>query len=179
MAYANSETVSYLCQNIMGSEIEFSDTTNPTLTAVNYWLSSGCAFIETTLQSWKYIVPPASNTAVYGMLTELNAWYGAALVEMSRSNVTLALGERTRGQVFFGLFTDGLERLHKLDLTMAGATRSAAGGRLFFGAANQASKDNMTSDVVARVRRDMTRFPGVQSMGQGTSSSAGGVLNVY
>lgn len=179
MAYCDAERVAGYVGNLLGEERQFSADSDPTLDTVNMWLSSGCAFIEATLSSWKYSVPPAADSAVYGMCAELNALYAAAYAEMSRTNVLLEIGQRTRGQVFEKMFWDYLERMQRMDLTLAGATRSGVGGKLFAGGLTQASKDEMTKDIVGRFRRGMFRFPGTQNPGTVTGSNFGGIINTY
>ena len=162
MAYSTCAQVATLCQNLIQGASTFSSSTSPTDTAVGTWLSSGCSIIETRLAGWRYSVPVTAGTVAYDMVADLNALYGAAKAEMSRSNVTLQPGERTRGQVFMDLFWKQLKDLRDMDLTMAGLARSSTGG-LYAGGISQADKDSITSDsdrVSPRFQRGIFRTDG-------------------
>ena len=99
MAYCSSSAVGALCQSIMSGASDFGASTSPALGTVNAWLSSGCAVIEAKLGEKGYGAP--GSTAVgYAWLADLNAFFAAARVELSRTSFSLAPGERTRGQVF-------------------------------------------------------------------------------
>ena len=163
MAYASASDVGSFCLNLLGSAgSTFTTETNPTLEAVNSWLLSGCAVLETELGSHGYSTPVASTVAAYGWLTNLNALYAAARAEMSRANVTLRVGERTRGQVFDKMFWDELKRLLDMDLTMAGIARSAT-GTLYTGGISVADKQAKEGDsdrVSPAFQKNMFNFPG-------------------
>lgn len=162
MAYASASDVSNHSRNILGNSGSFDASTSPTLTAVNYWLSSGCAIINTKLASCRYSVPAAAGTVIYDWLSELNAIYAAAHVEMSRTNVTLSSDERTRGQVFLEMFNDQLDMLCDMDLTGAGLSRVSQ-GKLYTGGIYTSEKQRIESDtsfVKPRFSRGMNRFPG-------------------
>jgi len=161
VSYAAASDVAGHCQNILDGTDNFTMSTCPTLSDVNAWLSSGCSIIETVLTANRYSVPPASSTSVYGWLRDLNALFGAARAEMSRSNVTLAPGERTRGQVFLAEFWSGVKQLTTLDLTGVGLSRSGT-GTIYTGGISIAAKDAFESDsdrVSPRFRRGMFDFP--------------------
>lgn len=162
MAYASASNAAALCQNVLSGASNFSTSTSPALAAVNVWLTSGCAVLESTLAGWGYNVPPGSNTAAYGWLADLNALYAAAKVELSRTNITLGPGERTRGQVFEQMFWDGLDRMRGQDLSRAGLARSSD-GRLYVGGVSVDDKDIWDEDtdrVRPRFRRDQFAFGG-------------------
>lgn len=162
-AYAAASNVAGLCKNILGPERVFSTSTCPNKASVDAWLSSGCAVIETYLGGAMYDVPVASGTVAYDWIRDLNALYGAAMVEMSRTNVTLAPGERTRSQIMWEWFWDQLEKIMESDLTYAGATRSSTGGKIYAGGISIADKQTYESDsdrVIPRFGRGMHDFPG-------------------
>ena len=155
--YASASDVAQLCRNLLGSANAFSTSTSPTLDAVNNWLSSGCAFIETKLSALGYTTPVAATAPAFSWLTDLNTLYAAARAEMSRINVTLAPGERTRGQVFQEMFDRQLADLSKLELSAAGVSKNTSnGGTLFSGGVTDASKDtyqDSTAYIQPRFRR--------------------------
>lgn len=163
MAYAAASDVASYTQNILGSENQFNTSTSPVMHRVTQWLSSGCAVLETHLNQKGYSTPVASGTVAYDWLRDLNALYAAARVEMSRTNVTLAPGERTRGQVFDEMFHRDLQRFMEGDLTIAGVTRSTS-GKLYAGGisvSDKQIKEANTNRVKPRFGRGMHRFPGV------------------
>jgi len=162
MAYASASNVAAWSQNILGGASTFSSSTSPTLTAVTNWLTSGCAVIEATLSGEGYNVPPASGTVAYDWLSELNALYAAARVELSRTNITVGPGERTRGQVFNDMFHSGLKRLLVTNLSATGLSKSATGG-LYTGGISISDKDSRkanTDRVQPRFSRGQFDFPG-------------------
>lgn len=162
MAYASASDVAVLCQNLLSGASNFSTSSSPTSSAVEAWLSSGCAVIETTLAGWGYEVPPASTTAVYVWLRDLNALFAAARAELSRTNITLTPGERTRGQLIEEMFWQGLAQLQQQDLTRAGLSRSQY-GELYVGGISideKASWEADTDRVVPRFKREQFAFPG-------------------
>lgn len=165
MAYASASNVAGLCQNILGSEDNFTTSTCPTLSQVKYWLSSGCSVLEGRLAGAGYSVPVTSGTRAYDWLGDLNCLYAAARAEMSRTNITLAPGQRTRGQVFDEMFWKQLKELLQLDLTQVGVSRGSS-GRLYVGGISVSDKDSWEDDtdrVPSRFRRGMFDYPGRQS----------------
>jgi hypothetical protein len=118
--------------------------------------------IETHLSANGYSTPAASGTAVFSMLARCNALFVAARVEESRTNITLAPGERTRGQVFDEQFRLCLESLFAMDLTLAGLVRTAT-AEIYTGGVKVADKQTTESDttlVKPRFTRDQFDFPG-------------------
>lgn len=161
MAYASASTVSGLTKNLLGGEPTFTTSTCPTIYEVNQWLSSGCSIIESTLAGCRYTVPVAAGATIYDWIVSLNALYAAAYAEMSRSNVTLSPGERTRGQVMLEQFDAQLKRLCEGDLTNAGLSR-ATNAQLYAGGISVADKQRQESDddrVNPRFGRRMFSFP--------------------
>jgi len=162
MPYASASDVESFCRNLVGAASGFDVGTDPTLLSVDAWLSSGCAVLETELGSHGYSTPVASTVSAYGWLTNLNALYAAARAEMSRANVTLRVGERTRGQVFDKMFWDELKRLLDMDLTMAGISRSATGTVYTggIGVADKQAKEGDSDRVSPAFQKTMFNFPG-------------------
>jgi hypothetical protein len=167
MAYSSASDVVGWCHNVLGSASMFSEATDPTLGNVESWLSSGCAVIETQLQSWGYSVPVAATAGAYQWLKDLNTLYAAARVEMSRTNITLGPGERTRGQVMDEWFWRDLDRLQRRDLSTAGVSRSST-GKLYVGGVSQSDKATWDQDsdrVKPRFRKGMFETPGTTRAG--------------
>ena len=162
MAYASGSDVAAYCTNILGGQTGFSYSSCPTISAVNGWLSSGCSIIESQLSGHRYSTPVGAGTAAYDWLKNLNALYAAGNVEMSRANVVLAPGERTRGQVFLEMFWKQLEELCRGDLSLAGLSRSSY-GKLYAGGISVSTKQTYETDsdrVEPRFGRGMFSFPG-------------------
>ncbi len=162
MAYADSGLVSAYCANILSGAANFTTSSSPTLTTVNRFLSSGCSIIESYMTAHKYDTPVASTAAAYNWLENLNALYAAAMVEQTRTNVTLSPGERTRGRVMLEQFWSELKEMVKLDLTSMGITRSSDGS-LYVGGISIADKETYEDDtdrVVPKFTKGMFDFPG-------------------
>lgn len=162
MAYAAASDVAAYCQNILNGDNNFSLSSSPTLLEVNGWLSSGCAILETYLSSKSISVPIANGTRLYAWLTDLNALYGAARVELSRTNVTLGPGERTRGQVFDDMFWKRLASLEDMDLSGVGGTQRSV-APIYVGGISVDDKETRDSDtdrVVPRFRRGQFEYEG-------------------
>lgn len=132
MSYSSASAVGAMCRSLLGEFATFTESSCPTRTQVDGWLSSGCSIIESVLGTKGYSTPVASTSGAYGWLTDLNTLFAAARAEMSRSNVVLSPGERTRGSVFQDLFDSGIEKLLKLDLTQLGVSK-VSGGRMYAG----------------------------------------------
>lgn len=162
-AYASASHVAGLCQNVLGGALAFSTATSPTLTHVNNWLEQGYSVINTALTNLGYSVPAASSATIYDRLTNLNTLYAAAYTELSRINVTLGPGERTRGQVFMQLFDQGVDALQSMDLSTAGISGDSALGKLYVGGISIDDKETHEDDtdrVPGRFVRGMFKFPG-------------------
>lgn len=171
MAYCSSSDVAILSQNILSGACDFSSSTAPTLSAVNQWMTSGCATIESMIKAAGYS-PPSSGTTAFEALLDCNALYAAARVEMSRTNVTLARGERTRGQVYGEMFTECMEQFLAQDLTLVGLTR-VAGGKLYVGGISIDQKQTEESDtdrVKPRFGRGMHDWDGTLTPNTTTAS---------
>lgn len=162
MGYSSASDIAAMCPNLLGSASAWSESTEPSRTAVNAFISSGCAIIEGKLQGWKYDVPVPSTSTLYGWLKDLNMLFASARAEMSRTVETVSPGERTRGQVLLEQFWSGLKELASQDLTLVGATRVST-APIYVGGISQDDKDDWddTSDrVKPRVRRGQFDFPG-------------------
>jgi hypothetical protein len=160
MAYASASDVANLCRGLLNSASTFDASTSPTNTAVSVWLSSGCAILEAQLTAWGYTVPVPTSTIAYNWLQDLNTLFASARAELSRTNLTLQPGERTRGQVFNDMFWKDLGRLEDRDLTLAGVTRDST-VLVYTGGISVADKDAVVSNtdrVEPRFKREQHRF---------------------
>jgi len=165
MTYCSASDSALLCQNLLSGASNFSTSTSPTLTAVNRWLSSGCSIINAKLAARGYDAPVSSAATAYDWLTDLNALYGAAKAEQSRTNITVSSGERTRGQMFERSFWEQLEELCKNDLTFAGLSRTSS-GKLWAGGISITDKETYESDtdrVAPRFATGLFGFDGTLS----------------
>ena len=171
MAYCSASDIFAYSQNLTHGNPMFNEETTPTLTQVNRFLSSGCAAIHTALTGAGINVPVASGTALHDQLSDLNALFGAGRAEMSRVNVTVQPGERTRGQIFLEMFKDDLNSLilsmsemNEDQLDDIGAELSiGTSGKIFVGGISQDSKDSYDDDddrVKPRIKRDQFKFSG-------------------
>lgn len=160
--FCAASDVSIMVKNILGDEPIFSTSTSPNVKAVNSWITTGCGVIELQLASRGYSVPVASTALAFEMLKRCNALWVAARVEESRTNITLAPGERTRGQVFHEQFGECMDTLLKNDLTFAGVSRSAVGQPYAGGisVADKQSNESNTDRVKPRFMRGQFDFPG-------------------
>ena len=178
MAYCAASTVAGYTRNLLGPDKIFTESSCPTLNSVESWLSSGCSVIETVLAGAKYSTPVPTTSGVYGWVSELNALWAAAHAEMSRTNVTLSPGERTRSQVMFEYFWSELEKLilgiggNGNDLTLVGLTRTSV-GKLYVGGISVSDKQIWESDsdrVQPAFFRGMGKFPGTIDLHPSTAS---------
>ncbi len=163
LAYASASDVEVHCRNLLSGVAGFTTSTSPTLSEVNSFISSGCGIIETTLAGWGYSVPVATTATARVWLRDLNAFYATSRAEMSRTNVILGPGERTRGQMYETMFWDGLNRLRGMDLTIAGVARGG-GGVMYVGGTSIAGKSTQEEDtdrVTPRFHRGIFTGPGI------------------
>lgn len=161
MSYGQTRGIAGLCPNLISGSTDFSAISTPTLSQVEAWLSSGCAIIESRLSGQGYSVPVGTGV-VYDWLAMLNELYAAAQAEKARTNVTLAPGERTRGQVFEDDFWKGLGKLLEQDLTAVGVARRGD-DKMYVGGVSYDDKEEWTDDsdmLPPRFRRGMYAFPG-------------------
>jgi hypothetical protein len=167
MAYCAASDVAALHKNILSGGSNFTTSTCPTLAAVNFWLSSGCSVIESTLIANKVSLPVPATAPLYFWLSDLNLLYAAAKIEMSRTLQGTQMGERTRGQMFDKLFWDGLGRLVGLgSQALDDMTGTGAGGYthtpIYVGGIYDSDKDDYDEDT----DRVVPRFHRGQFMGQ-------------
>ncbi len=173
MPYSSASNVASYCKNLLGEEYEFTYTTTPNIDQVNFWLSSGCSIIESCLNDNGYVTPVSASSAAYLWIQEIESLFAAARAEMSRTNVVLGPGERSRGQVFEEMFWDELDRLCKRDLTRNGVAK-ATSGKIHVGGISRARKTVVEQDgdrVQPRFERNQFRFPDTIDPG-GRDSSA-------
>lgn len=111
------------------------------------FLSSGCALIHTKLTSLGYSVPATSGDIIYDFLSQLNAQYGAWQAEAARSSARVSTRERSRASMFQKMFSDGLDALGDMDLTLAGLDQSTAEPGWYIGGISQAEKDSVEGDT--------------------------------
>jgi len=122
--------------------------------------------METLLNS-KGFATPVAVSGTRDKLAAIETLYGAAMAEMSRANVRLGPGERTRGQVFLEMYDDQLEDLLKTDLTLAGVG-SLGTAPLYAGGISDSDKDTIEDDsdrVKPMFKRELMRFPGTTGAG--------------
>ena len=163
MGYCAASDISGLAKNLIGEVDMFNTSTSPGISLVDSWISSGCGWIETAIQAHGYSVPVASTTSVYGHLKHCNALFAAGMAEMSRTNVILAPGERSRGQVFYTMFKECMKDLFEQgDLTLVGLSKSSNRGKVYVGGISVSDKEDRYADsdkVGARFRRNQFNFP--------------------
>lgn len=170
--YCAASDVAILVQNTLGGQSVFSTSTSPTIRAVRAWITSGCAVLDTHLAGAGYSTPVASTAVAFGMLIRCNALFAAARVEESRTNITLAPKERTRGQTFDEQFGDCAETITAMDLTLAGLSRTTT-AQVYAAGISKADKlkhEQDTDRVPPRFIRDQFVFPGTIRPGRTTAS---------
>lgn len=159
MAYASPSDVAAYCRNLLGPEPDFSDATSPNRTAINNWLSSACALINTQLASRGYGTIGATSMA-YDLARDVSALYAAWQAERSRTTARVTNEERTRADMFKRDFTDQLKMMMSLDLSQAGVTVT---GKAYAGGISVSDKDTQESD------RDRVQPRFVKGIGRDTS----------
>ena len=164
--YSSASDVAALCRNLLSGEENFSSSTSPNLVSVESWLSSGCSIIESKMLSNGYKIPIGGDTILFGWLRDINTLYAASRAELSRLNITLNTGERTRGQLFEERFWKQLEDLGNMDLTTVGAAKSdntISSMTMFVGGTSVTQKANSTGNsdrVSPRFSKGMFNMPG-------------------
>ena len=148
MAYASPSDVANYCRNLLGPEPDFSDATSPTRTAINNWLSAGCALIDGQLASRGYSAIPTTSTA-YDIARDVNALYVAWQAERSRTTTRVTNEERTRADLFKKDFNDQLKMLLTMDLSQTGVTlsRGTTSGGPYAGGISVSDKDTQEDDT--------------------------------
>lgn len=161
MAYCSASNVFSYVKNLIRGEVRFSEDSDPTLNEITWYMSTGCATIHTELSKNGWTVPAASGTALYDKLSDLNALYAAARAELSRVNVTVQPGERTRGQVYLQMFENDLTKLVESDLADIGGELSTSDAEIYLGGVSEDNKDTYydnTDRVPNRFRRSQFKF---------------------
>jgi len=159
MAYAAASDVYSHVRSLVLPSGSFDTSTCPTLTDVNFWLSSGCSVINAHLAGAGYSAIGATSAA-YGIAQAANALYGAWFAEQSRLSARVSADERVRADRFKKDFFDHLDMLTALDLGRMGVTRQVSG--IYFGGISNSDKETVASDtdrVVPRFSRGMGRNP--------------------
>ena len=161
MAYASASQVGSYTRNILGEFPTFTQSSCPTITQVNGWLSTGCAIIEARLAGAGYSVPVSAGVRAYDWISDLNAVFAAARAEMSRTVSTISPDERTRSSVLEDMFWSGLDQLSEIDLSSMGIDR-ASRGQMYAGGISVADKQTQEDDsdrVKPKFSKGMFRFP--------------------
>ena len=166
MSYSSASAVGFLTPNLLSGGSNFTGSTTPTGSAVEFWLSSACGHIEAMLNA-KGFATPVAESGARDRLAGIETLYGAGMAEMARANVRLGPGERTRGQVFMEMFEDQLEDFLKADLTLAGvgalsAATPYAGG---ISDSDKSTIEDNTDRVKPSFKKDLMRFPGTTAAG--------------
>ncbi len=174
MAYASASDVASRVYNLINGASNFAADTEPTLNQINSFLTSGCGIIEAKLSSCGYETPVGVGT-VYDWLTDLNSLYAAAQAELSKTNINISPGERTRGQVYDEMFWKQLDKLCAMDLTGLGVTSriSNATTSIYVGGTKVDDKqawEEDTNRVNPRFSRGQIRFDGTEDP-TGTTAS--------
>ena len=165
MSYSSASDVAAYCPGLTDSSGSFTATSRPPTSAVERFLSSGCALIETSLEAAGYSMPVPASATVYDYVVDLEAIYGAARAETSRRVGRISADERTRARMFMDDFKAGLKALVAMNLDQAGLSVSGAGA-LYAGGISIDDKDTVESDsdrVEPRFKRGLLRHPGTVS----------------
>ncbi len=143
MAYTSTSDVAAYCSNLITGASNFSASTIPTNTSVCGWIVQGTNKINVALAAKGFAPPTNSSCDIYSELQDLNTFYTVARAEIARTNVRLAPGERTRGQVFQKYFDDGLKELLARDMSRAGLTYTHLG---YVGGISVSDKESVVSN---------------------------------
>ena len=148
MGYCSASDVAALTPHLVKPASSFDTTICPTLTQVNAWISTGSLVIDSKLSTMGYSSPGAT-TAVYGLLQQANAAYGAWFAERSRISARVSDDPNTRDRQMKRDFTDLLDMLGKMDLTTMGVRKTTKklpymGGQTF----TDKETDESDSDMV-------------------------------
>lgn len=157
MGYCVASDVAALTPHHLSGCATFASDTNPTLTEVNAWISTGCGIIEASIGTRGYGAIPTTSAA-YGIAAAANAFWGAYMTELSLISARVDRMENTRDERFKRAFDKQLEILMKLDLSVLGVSRSGI-ARPYSGGIRQTDKDNNDDgDVIqSRFRRGQFR----------------------
>ncbi len=157
MPYASSSDVANICPHLLAGASDFSVSSSPTLTAINAWLSTGCALIETHLASYGYDAIPITSIA-YNIALDVNANYAAFRAERSLVSSRVSKMENTRADMFKKDFNELLADLCEMDLSQVGVSRGHKPPSAYTGGISRADK-LLTEQDTDRIR---PRFSGGQ-----------------
>lgn len=132
----------------------------PTQAEVNTWLAEGAMFIDVRLSNAGYGTPVASSVDAFALVRNLNATYGAAMVEQSRAVSPTATGETARGDILLTQFQKGLDGLLLTDLTALGVSYSS---EMYCAGISESDKDTVEDDedrLMTSFRRGQFAYPG-------------------
>lgn len=164
MTYATLEDVAAYVPTT-GDNGTYTADTKPTKAQVERFLNRGYSSINAALAAAGYSTPVSSDATVYDELTDLEALYAAARVELVRLSSRYGAEERTRSSALKKEFTDGLAALLKRDLSRAGATHTS---KLTMTGWKESEKESVESDtdrVEPRFKRGQFRYSGTQRPG--------------
>ena len=176
MSYASASDVAAYTPNLTGEYDNFTNTTKPTKTHVDRFLSAACGLIEGRIAAAGYSVPVPTSSYVYDQVSDLAALYAAGRAEMVRMTARVAATERTRSQMFMSQFNTGMDMLLKMDLSRAGLSMLGVGATNA-GGISQADKDSKENDidrVAGRFTRGQFRATGTQRPSQTVSDDEAG-----
>lgn len=171
MAYASASDVAIYTPQLL-DDGNFTLSTMPSKTAVERFLSAGCALIEGRLNAAGYSVPVGGGAAVYDQISDLNAIYAAGRAEMVRMTARVAATERTRSQMFMEQFNNGMDALLSMDLSRAGLSVAQKSG--YVGGISVSDKDAVEANVDrvgSRFKRGQFRVSGTQRPSQSSSDN--------
>ena len=143
MAYASASQVANYTP-MLTDEGRFTPTTRPPLSAIEHWLSAGCALIEATLASAGFRVPVEASDPIYDAVVDLNALYAAAQAEYSRLTVRVTDDANTRAAIFQRRFRDGLQQIAALRPGDAATVSTARKG--YIGGVWKSDKEDVSDD---------------------------------
>ena len=165
MAYCTSNEVANLCRHLLGNEVGFNTSSSPTLSAVQEWMSSGCAILETALSSRGYSVPVLRSSGIFDWMSTLNATYAAFQAHRSRISYAVNPGEMTRDMTLEQQFWSDLERMTGMNLVNIGVPMNGQ-AKGFIGGVSKASKQTYKDNsdrVKPRFHRGILQPTGIST----------------
>lgn len=146
MGYCSSSDVAILVPHMLNGTTDFGASTSPTATAVNSWISTGSAIINTKLASRGYDAIGTSSGA-YGVATQINALYAAWWAERSLLSSRVSKMENSRSDLFKKDFYDLLDMLCEMDLSQMGVGRGNRPPDNYAGGIDVTDKTNNEDDT--------------------------------
>jgi hypothetical protein len=147
MPYSTCAQVAALIPNLLNGASNFDaldSAVRPASAQLVMFMSSGCALIESRLQSIGYSVPIGSTATIYSYLGDLEAGYAAYRAELVRGSPRTSTGERSRAEGFKKAFDDGLKALADMDLSRSGITHTS---KFYAGGISDEDKDTVETDT--------------------------------